>query len=109
MTMAAKRETLTTNHYKFFDIALQDSDPEIYAAIEQEYNRQHYHIEITGSEHELRAEYVSKDIASLLKIPVGFPILHISVKFHTSRNNFSIYSELYCNTKNYPIGNNYNL
>jgi len=70
---------------------------------------QHYHIEITGSEHELRAENATKNIATILKIPHGSPILHISVKFHTSNNNFFIYSELYCNTENYPIGNSYHL
>ncbi len=70
---------------------------------------QHYHIEITGSEHELRSERVSNDIAALLKIPQGSPILHISVKFHTSKNNFFLYSELYCTTENYPIGSSYHL
>jgi len=70
---------------------------------------QHYHIEITGSEHELRAENATKNIAALLKIPHDSPILHISVKFHTSNNNFFIYSELYCNTENYPVGNSYHL
>ena len=50
MIMAAKRENLTTNHYKFFDVDLQASDPEIFQAIVQEYNRQHYHIEMIASE-----------------------------------------------------------
>ncbi len=50
MTMAAKRETLSTNQNQFFDVTLQNSDPEIFAAIEQEYNRQHYHIEMIASE-----------------------------------------------------------
>ncbi len=70
---------------------------------------QHYRIEITGSEQELRAENANKNIAVLLKIPLGSPILHISLKFHTSKNNFYIYSELYCNTENYPIGNSYHI
>ena len=70
---------------------------------------QRYHIEITGSEHELRAENANKKIAVVLKLPLGSPILHISVKFHTSKTGFFIYSELYCNTENYPIGNNYHI
>ncbi len=70
---------------------------------------QHYHIEIVGSEHELRAENAHKNSADVLKVPFGSPILHISVKFHTSQNNLYIYSELYCNTNNYPIGNSYYL
>ena len=52
---------------------------------------QHYRIEITGSEQELRAENARKETAILLKIPFVSPILHISVKFHTSKNNFFIY------------------
>jgi DNA-binding GntR family transcriptional regulator len=70
---------------------------------------QNYHIEIVGSEHELRAENAHKNSADLLKVPLGSPILHISVKFHTSQNNFYIYSELYCNTNDYPVGNSYHL
>jgi len=70
---------------------------------------QHYGIEIIGSEQELRAENANKTIAVLLKIPPGSPILHISIKFHTSKKNFCIYSELFCNTTNYPIGNSYHL
>ena len=70
---------------------------------------QHYRIEIVGSEQELRAENANKNIAVLLKIPLGSPILRISLKFHTSKNNFYIYSELYCNTTNYPIGNSYHI
>lgn len=50
MTMAAKRDNLTTNHYKFFDSELQASDPEIFGAIQKEYERQHYHIEMIASE-----------------------------------------------------------
>ena len=69
---------------------------------------QHYHIEIVGSE-QLRAENAHKNSADLLKVPLGSPILHISVKFHTSQGNFNIYSELYCNTNNYPVGNSYYL
>ena len=68
-----------------------------------------YRIEIVGSAQELRAVNAGKDISDLLHLPIGSPILHISVKFHTSHKNFHIYSELYCNTEKYPIGNSYNL
>jgi len=68
-----------------------------------------YSIEIVGSEHELRAEFASKEIADLLQIGINNPVLHISVKFKTSRPKLSIYSELYCNTTKYPIGNTYNI
>lgn len=68
-----------------------------------------YLIEITGSEQELRSEYADERTASFLKIKVGAPVLHISIKFHTSNPNLNIYSELYCNTMKYPIGNSYHL
>lgn len=70
---------------------------------------QKYLIEIMGSEQELRAEYADERTASFLKIEVGSPVLHISVRFHTSRPNLKIYSELYCNTMKYPIANSYHL
>jgi DNA-binding GntR family transcriptional regulator len=68
-----------------------------------------YLIEITGSEHELRAEYADERTASFLKIQKGAPILHISIKFHTSKSDMNIYSELFCDTMKYPIGNSYHL
>lgn len=70
---------------------------------------QKYLIEITGSEQELRAEYANERTAEYLKISTGAPILHISIKFHTSLPTLNIYSELYCNTMKYPIGNRYHL
>jgi len=68
---------------------------------------QKYLIEITGSEQELRAEYADERTAKHLKIEKGTPILHISIRFHTSKSDLKIYSELYCNTMKYPIGNSY--
>jgi DNA-binding GntR family transcriptional regulator len=70
---------------------------------------QKYLIEITGSEQELRAEYADERTAKYMKIETGAPILHISIKFHTSKPALNIYSELYCNTMKYPIGNSYHL
>jgi len=70
---------------------------------------QKYLIEIIGSEQELRAEYANQRTASFLKMETGAPVLHISIKFHTSKPDLNIYSELYCNTINYPIGNSYHL
>jgi DNA-binding GntR family transcriptional regulator len=70
---------------------------------------QKYLVEITGSEQELRAEYADERTSSYIKIETGAPILHISIKFHTSKPDLFIYSELYCNTMKYPIGNSYHL
>ena len=66
-----------------------------------------YLIEITGSDQELRAEKADDRLAQLLKISAGAPVLHISIRFGTSRSALNIYSELYCNTARYPIGNRY--
>ncbi len=63
---------------------------------------QKYLIEITGSDQELHAETANEKTAELLKIKVGSPLLHISVKFYTSITNLHIYSELYCNTTKFP-------
>ena len=66
-----------------------------------------YQLEITGSEQELRALQADEKVSHLLKVGQGSPVLHISIRFITSRNNFHIYSCLYCNTEKYPIGNIY--
>ena len=66
-----------------------------------------YLIEVTGSEQELRAIHADEKTASLLRIPPGEPVLHISIRFSTSRPHLFIYSILKCNTAKYPIGNIY--
>jgi len=68
-----------------------------------------YLIEIIGSSSELRAEGADEDVAKLLQIDNGTPVLHISLFFKTSNRKLNIYSELYCNTNMFPIGNQVNL
>jgi len=68
-----------------------------------------YLIEIVGSSSELRAEFASEKVAQLLQIEMNSPILHISIKFKTSNPKLTVYSELYCNTQKFPIGNSYNI
>lgn len=68
-----------------------------------------YLIEIVGSSHELRAEKADLKLAELLQIDLGYPVLHISIQFISSNKMLTIYSELYCNTQKFPIGNSYNL
>jgi GntR family transcriptional regulator/GntR family frlABCD operon transcriptional regulator len=68
---------------------------------------QKYFIEIIGSSQELRAELANKKVAEMLLVEVHSPVLHISVQFKTSNKNLTIYSELYCNTQKFPIGNSY--
>ncbi len=66
-----------------------------------------FQIEIIGSEHILRAESANSKIAALLNLQNGSPVLHISVKFSTSNPDIHIFSELYCNTTQFPVGNSY--
>jgi DNA-binding GntR family transcriptional regulator len=68
-----------------------------------------YLVEVIGSEQELRSEHANAKVATLLDIKPGDPVLHISMKFVTSKEGLNIYSELYCNTMKYPIGNSYGL
>ena len=68
-----------------------------------------YLIEVLGSSSELRAEAAGEVEAKILQIEKGTPILHISLLFRTSNKDLNIYSELYCNTNVFPIGNHYNL
>jgi DNA-binding GntR family transcriptional regulator len=66
-----------------------------------------YFIEVTESEQELRALFADEKTAHLLKIKPLAPILEIAIRFSTSQKHLNIYSFLYCNTNQYPIGNYY--
>lgn len=68
---------------------------------------QHLLIEVKGSEHELRAEGADAEVAKFLEIDGGAPVLHISIRFTTSKPGFYLYSEVYCNTAHYPVSNRY--
>jgi len=68
---------------------------------------QRYLIEITGSEHEIRAIRADQEIAESLHLSLHEPVLYIAVRYQTNIPNFYIYSKLYCNTNEYPIGNKY--
>lgn len=70
---------------------------------------QRYHTEVIGSDQELRALLAGQKIAGALGISPGSPVLEISIRFSTSNPNLQIYSQLYCNTATYPIGNSYYL
>ena len=68
---------------------------------------QKYFIEIMGAEQELKSIPASKEVALSLGIQEGDAILHISVRFRTSKAGFNLYGDLYCNTTEYPIRNSY--
>ncbi|MBX2954042.1 MAG: GntR family transcriptional regulator [Leadbetterella sp.] len=68
---------------------------------------QRYLIEIIGSEQELRAIAASEKVAGLLQVKKGAPVLHITVKYLTSIPGYYIYSQLFCQTDQFPIGNSF--
>ncbi|QIA08332.1 GntR family transcriptional regulator [Draconibacterium halophilum] len=70
---------------------------------------QRYLIEIVGSTQEIRSEFASEKHAKIFGIESTSPLLHISIKFLTSNPKLTIYSELYCDTSAYPVGNSYYL
>ncbi len=68
---------------------------------------QKYLIEIMGAEQELKSVPATKEVAKNLQVKIGTPILHISVRFRTSKPGLLLYGDLYCNTTEYPIRNSY--
>jgi DNA-binding GntR family transcriptional regulator len=64
-----------------------------------------YQIEITKVEQDLRAVPADIDSSVLLNVKPGTPLLHIYLKFSTSRAHLNIYSSLLCNTSDFSIGN----
>lgn len=66
-----------------------------------------YFIEVMGAEQELRSIAANKEVAKNLGVKEGDPILHISVRFRTSKPGLNLYGDLYCNTMEYPIRNSY--
>lgn len=57
-----------------------------------------YQIEVKSGEQKLRAIKAQGDIANSLSLNEGEPLLHLERKFDTNRNEFHIYSSIYCNT-----------
>ena len=64
-----------------------------------------YQIEITKVEQDLRSVLADKNASVLLNVKTGTPLLHIYLKFSTSREHLNIYSSLLCNTADFSIGN----
>jgi len=69
--------------------------------------RQKYLIEVMGAEQELRSIAATPEMAQKLAIEVGAPILHIKVRFRTSREGLRLYGDLFCTTQDYPIRNSF--
>ena len=57
-----------------------------------------YQIEVKSGEQKLHAIKAKGDIAESLSLKEGEPLLHLERKFDTNRNEFHVYSSIYCNT-----------
>jgi DNA-binding GntR family transcriptional regulator len=65
--------------------------------------RSHYHIQVTGGEQRLKAMQCPENIAQLLKISPGIPVLYLQRKLNTNREGFHIYSTIWFNSTNHSI------
>ncbi len=97
---------LENNWYSLNALGLIKSDEFVDGSFFKTLSRE-YLIEIMGAEQELRSKPASIDVAKNLNIHEGAPILHISVRFRTSRAGLNLYGDLYCDTSEYPIRNSY--
>ncbi len=65
-----------------------------------------YEIEILNLEQSIRAIEADINVAQLLKIKKGSPIIYIERKYLTNQPNTFIYSALYCSTGKYALFSN---
>jgi DNA-binding GntR family transcriptional regulator len=65
-----------------------------------------YEIEILNLEQSIRAIEAEANVAQLLKIKKGNPIIYIERKYLTNQPNVFIYSALYCSTGKYALFSN---
>jgi DNA-binding GntR family transcriptional regulator len=65
-----------------------------------------YDIEILNLEQSIRAIEADTNVAQLLKIKKGNPIIYIERKYYTNQPNVFIYSALYCSTSKYALFSN---
>ncbi len=63
----------------------------------------YYQIEVRGGKQRFKAVLANEKISNYLEIPQANPILYLERKIETTRNDFSFYSLLYCNTDEYSL------
>lgn len=63
-----------------------------------------YHIEVTSVDQQIKAVQADEQKARMLQMEEKLALLHIYRKYGTSRNDFFLYSSLWCNTSKYAIG-----
>jgi len=65
--------------------------------------RNHYQIQVTGGEQRIKAMRCPENIAGLLEIKKGEPVLYLQRKMNTNREGFHIYSIIWFNSMNHTI------
>ena len=65
--------------------------------------RSHYQIQVTGGEQRIKAMGCPENIAGLLEIKQGEPVLYLQRKMNTNREGFHIYSIIWFNSMNHTI------
>jgi DNA-binding GntR family transcriptional regulator len=65
--------------------------------------RSHYQIQVTGGEQRIKAMRCPQNIAALLEIKKGEPVLYLQRKMNTNREDFHIYSIIWFNSMNHTI------
>lgn len=68
----------------------------------------HHGIEILNLDQDVRALAADADTAQKLQLPEHTPVLHIYRRYGTNRENFYIYSSLFCNTTHYALSTHFN-
>ena len=62
-----------------------------------------FQIDVVGQTQAIRAVAANKETAILLKVKPNTPILHITRRYETSKENYYFYSSIFCNTDKYAI------
>lgn len=65
--------------------------------------RTQYQVEVKGGEQKLKAIKADAQIAKLLNLPIGEPVLSIERKLNTNRDGFHIYSTIWFNSAKHTI------
>jgi len=65
--------------------------------------RNHYQIQVTSGDQRIKAMRCPENIAALLEIKKGEPVLYLQRKMNTNREGFHIYSIIWFNSMNHTI------
>lgn len=63
----------------------------------------HHGVEVEEGVQNISAIKANKEIASLLEIEVGSPLVYLQRRIDTSKKGFTIYSFVYCNSDKYTL------